>query len=238
MTLSNQRAIILGGSSGVGLATAQALAAAGAAVVVAGRDAEKVRDATAGISGDVRGESVDASDTGRLKEFFAHVGEFDHLVLSLSGAKGGGPFRELDLGALRAGFEAKFWLHVNAAQAALATLRPGGSITFVTAISARFASPGTAGLAAINGALERMVPTLAVELKPLRVNAVSPGVIDTAWWHHVPEAQRRAIFEQSAAQAAVGRIGRPEDVADAILFLLGNTFITGSIIECDGGFRL
>ena len=83
-----------------------------------------------------------------------------------------------------------------------------------------------------------MIPTLAVELRPLRVNAVSPGVIATPWWDRVPENFRNAFFAQSAASAPVGRIGHPEDVAQTIVFLIQNTFVTGSIIDCDGGARL
>ena len=146
--------------------------------------------------------------------------------------------RELDLNELRAGFEAKFWAHIISAQAALPFLRSDGSITFISAISARMANPGTSGLAAINAAIEGLVRPLAVELKPLRVNAVSPGVIDTPWWNRVPESQRQSLFEQSAAQTPAGRIGKPEDVAKAVAFLIDDTFMTGTVLECDGGLRL
>ena len=105
---------------------------------------------------------------------FHRIGCFDHLVLAASGGAGAGRFESLDASALRRGFEAKFWTHWNAVQAALPHLAANGSITFITAASSRLANPGTSGLAAINGALERMVPTLARELAPRRVNAVSP----------------------------------------------------------------
>ena len=130
------------------------------------------------------------------------------------------------------------WPQVAVAQMSLETLRHDGSLTFITAGSARKARPGTVGLAAINGALDTMVPTLAVELRPLRVNAVSPGVIATPWWDRVPENFRNDFFAQSAASAPAGRVGQPEDVAQAIVFLIQNTFVTGSIIDCDGGARL
>lgn len=185
-----------------------------------------------------RAASVDSTSRSVLAAFFLGLGVFDHLVLCVSGGKGAGGFAGLDLDQLRAGFEAKFWAQVETAQASLATLRPGGSITFVTAISARRANPGTVGLAAINGALEAMVPSLALELKPTRVNAVSPGVIDTSWWDRVPAEQRQAIFETSASTAPAGRVGKPEDVAEAILFLVKSSFVTGSVLEVDGGLRL
>ena len=123
-------------------------------------------------------------------------------------------------------------------QAALPQLRQDGSVTMVTAATARAAFPGTAGIAAVNGALETMVAPLAVELGPLRVNAVSPGVIDTHWWDAMPEDQRRAYFESVAAVSPVRRLGNPDDVADAIVFLAGAGFITGTVLECTGGSNL
>jgi NAD(P)-dependent dehydrogenase (short-subunit alcohol dehydrogenase family) len=159
-------------------------------------------------------------------------------VIAVSGAAGSGEFRQLNLAELRHGFEAKFWAHVAIAQASLETLQHDGSLTFITAGSARAALPGTAGLAAINGALHAIVPTLALELRPLRVNAVSPGIIATPWWDRVPEGFRNEIFTQTAASLPVGRVGQPEDVAQAIVFLIQNGFVTGTIIDCDGGGHL
>lgn len=145
--------------------------------------------------------------------------------------------RTLDLRELRRGFEAKFWAHVNAVQAALDTIRPSGSITLVTAISARSAMPGTAGLAAINGALEAMVRPLASELRPLRVNAVSPGVIDTRWWGALAPDDREALFARYSATTPAGRVGTAADVSAAVLLLVENTFMTGTVLEVDGGLR-
>lgn len=238
MDLTQQRVIIIGGTSGVGLATAQSCIDAGAEVIIASRSHKNVEQAHAALGERARSEVMDASSQEDLRHFFQRVGTFDHLVLTLSGGAGGGAFRTLDLSTLRDGFNAKFWGQVQAAQCSLETLRSDGSITFVTAISASAGLPGTAGLAAINGALEAMIKPLASELRPLRVNAVSPGVIDTPWWNGLAAAQREHFFSQSAAQTPVGRVGQPEDVAHAILFLLTNSFMTGSVIECDGGIRL
>lgn len=238
MQLTQQRIIIIGGTSGIGLATAHALVMEGADVVIASRQKEKVDNAVAQIGRNVTGEVVDATSKENLHSFFQRIGPFDHLVLTLSGGEGSGAFRTLDMAALRRGFEAKFWGQVLAAQASLDTLKSNSSITFVTAISARSSRPGIVGLAAINGALEAMVKPLAMELRPLRVNAVSPGVIATPWWDRLPEEQRNAVFAQSASDNPVGRVGQPEDVAQAITFLIGNSFMTGSVIECDGGLRL
>ena len=159
-------------------------------------------------------------------------------MIAVSDAGGAGAFRTLDLAALRQGFEAKFWAHVAVAQASLETLQRDGSLTFITAGSARSAIPETAGLAAIKGALNAMVPSLALELRPLRVNAVSPGAIETPWWDRVPQAFRQAHFARSAATVPVGRVGHPEDVAQALVFLIQDSFMKGTILDCDGGARL
>lgn len=238
MTSTPPTTVILGGSSGIGLAIAQALDASGTRVIITGRDPEKLTAATHTLSEQAHAEAVDALDLNLLQAFYARQPQFDHLVIALSGGAGGGPFRDLDLADLRSGFEAKFWPHVQSAQAALPHLRADGSITFITAVSARMASPGTAGLAAINGAIETMIPTLARELAPLRVNAVSPGVIDTPWWNFLPSDQKNAAFQEYAGRTPVGRVGQPSDVAHAARFLIENTFVTGTVIACDGGLRL
>ena len=238
MDLVNKTVVVIGGSSGVGLAVTQRVAAAGARVIAAARDERKLRAALAERDRNVEGVALDANDRGALDAFFARVGTVDHLVLTLSGGEGAGPFGELDLQALRRGFEAKFWPQLAAAQAGAAVLRPGGSVTFVTAISARIARPGTAGLAAINGALEAMIGSLARELAPSRVNAVSPGVIDTAWWDRMPAAAKAQVFDEQARSLPVGRVGHADDVAHAVQFVLENGFVTGSVIACDGGLHL
>ncbi|BEP33697.1 SDR family oxidoreductase [Variovorax sp. V59] len=238
MALEHQTVAVIGGSSGVGLETVRRLAAAGARVFAAGRDREKVRQATSGLGGSVSAHGVDACDRGALDAFFETTGPIDHLVLTLSGGEGAGEFAQLDLSSLRRGFEAKFWPQLEAAQAGLKVLRKGGSITFVTAISARNALPGTSGLAAINGALEAMVGSLARELGPSRVNAVSPGLVDTPWWNRMPAAAKDELFRQQVELLPVGRVGQPQDVAHAIEFLIGNGYTTGTVIECDGGLRL
>ncbi len=237
-TLEGQRVIILGGTSGIGLAAARMLAEDGAEVVVTGRDPVKLEAALRELGPKARGEAVDSGSLEGLRAFYERQGRFDHLVVSVSEAKGAGAFRELSLDDLRAGFEAKFWPQLASAQLALPTLNPSGSVTFVSAISARRVAVGTSGLAAINGALEAMVPSLALELAPLRVNAVSPGVVNTSWWNWLPEEQKSVAFSQYAEETTVGRIGEPEDLAKAIAYLVDNTFVTGTVLEVDGGLRL
>jgi len=239
MSFDGQRIVVIGASAGIGEATAAAFAAQGAAVVITGRSKDRLDQAAQRIGHPVEVAELDATDRGALDAFFATTGTLDHLILTASpGAVGAGPFASLDEAALRQAFDGKFFAHVKAIQAALPQLRADGSVTIVSAASARAAFPGTTALAAANGALETIVAPLAVELAPLRVNAVSPGVIDTHWWHGMPDDQRRGYFEAVAAVTPVRRIGAPEDVADAIVYLAGAGFVTGTVLECTGGSNL
>lgn len=237
MNLENQRVVIIGGSSGIGLATARIVAAAGANVIIAGRKPDKVDQALATLGGSVSGEVVDATSREETQNFFRRIGPFDHLVLTLAGHEGAGEFRTLDFDMLHRVFETKFWPQLIAAQASLDFLRKDGSLTIVSAVTGHTAFAGASGFAAVNGALEAMVPTLALELQPLRVNAVSPGGIATPFWDDLPDEARETFFAQSAAITPVKRFGRPEDVAQVIALLISDTFLTGTIIDCDGGAR-
>jgi NAD(P)-dependent dehydrogenase (short-subunit alcohol dehydrogenase family) len=230
---SQSKVVIAGGSSGIGLATARLLSET-FQVTVTGRNAARLQSAR---DTNINTAAVDSTDRKTLDTFFKTHGPFHHLVLALSGAKGGGTFADLSLQQLREGFEGKFWPHLETLQAALPHLSSGGSITFITATSATAKLHGTSGLAAINGALEIMVPILGKELKPLRVNAVSPGVVDTAWWDFLPTADKQQAFEYWGTQTLAGRVGKPEDVATAISFLIANTYVTGQVLKCDGGLQ-
>jgi NAD(P)-dependent dehydrogenase (short-subunit alcohol dehydrogenase family) len=226
--------VIVGGASGIGLATAKLFAARRARVTIVGRDREKLARAVRSLGSYGEGEAFDASDRAALDAFFARIGPIDHLILAASAGEGAGSFAALEAGALRRGFEGKFWVHWHAAQSALPHIGEGGSITFVTAASSRKAGPGTSGLAAINGALESLARTLARELAPLRVNAVSPGVVDSPWWADKPAG----MFEAASRSAPLARPGRVEEVAEAIAFLVDNRFVTGVVLDVDGGMHL
>lgn len=229
------RYIIVGGTSGIGLATAKMAISEGHSVLALGRDAGKFEAAQALGA---RTAQLDASDFEATQALFSTEAGFDHLVLCASGSAGSGLFRDLALEDLRKGFEGKFWPQVIGAKAALTTIKSGGSITFVGAISSRAMRSGTSGLAAINAGLEAMIPILASELRPTRVNAVVPGVVDTPWWSRVPESAKKELFEQLAKDVPVGRVGQADDLASAIMLLSTNTFITGTVLDCDGGWKL
>ncbi|NKY27854.1 SDR family oxidoreductase [Nocardia gamkensis] len=232
------RVVIVGGTSGIGLAAARRFASGGHDVVIAGRDAGRLEAALAELGENVTGRTVDARDEAELARFFTELGPIDHVVVTVTGPPGTTPFRELALDHLREHVEGKLLAHTAVVQAALPHLAQRGSITLVSAASAGGSMPTTAALAAVNSAVEAMVPVLAVELAPLRVNAVSPGVIDTEWWSFLPDGARAEVFDSIAAATPVGRVGTADDVAQAIEFLVGNSFTTGIVMRVDGGARL
>jgi NAD(P)-dependent dehydrogenase (short-subunit alcohol dehydrogenase family) len=232
MEFKDKKIVVAGGTSGIGLATARRFYAQGAMVTVTGRDVEKLRSAeTMGLAA----AAVDSRERPALDRFFAEQRVVDHLVIAAGGSKGLGEFATLSLGELREGFDAKFWPHLETLQAALPFLSAGASVTLVTACSSAAKLPGTSGLGAMNGALEIMVPILARELKTIRINAVSPGVVDTPWWNFMPAADKPGAFAQFTANIPAGREAQPEELADAIVFLAGNAYMTGQVVFCDGG---
>ena len=223
------RVVIMGGTSGIGLATAEKLTAAGAEVVVTGRDPDRLAAVGARAA---RAVAVDGTDAEQVAAFFAELGEFDHLVLAFSpGAHALKPLREITAADLQTAFAGKLFGYVTAVQHARVT----GSVTMVSAASARSAFPGTVVLAAVNGSIERLVSPLARELAPVRVNAVSPGVIDTPWWSFLPADAREAQFAGFGAELPVGRVGRADEVADAIVYLINAGFVSSTVLSVDGG---
>lgn len=230
-------ALIIGGTSGVGLATARLLADRGADVHIAGRSQDRLA-AIAASDPNLTGHQVDGAKPAAIGAVLKQIGTIDWLIVTLSGSEGIAPLADLDLAMLRRAFDAKFWGHITSVQAALPHLAADGSITLVSAVSARAGMPGTAGIAAINGAVEALIKPLAVELAPIRVNAVSPGFIDTPWWDGFPDADRDAYFQAAAAALPARHIATAEEIAEVVVLAATNTNTTGTIIEADGGARL
>ena len=214
---SQQHTVIVGGSSGIGLSTARMLLGLGHRVTITGRNASRLTDARNTLSGDIHTLVMDAAVPSELPGAFERIGSFSHLVLALGSSRGAGPFASVSLEDVKAGFEEKVYAHFATAQAAI---------------------PGTAGIGAANAAVAALVPVLAAELRPLRVNAVSPGVIDTPWWDFLPEDDKSSVFADYASKTPVGRTGLPEDITQAITFIISDTFVSGQTIICDGGLRL
>ncbi|MGI8336004.1 SDR family oxidoreductase [Actinomadura scrupuli] len=235
--MSNHTALVVGGTSGIGLATARRLQALGTTVHVVGRGKERLDD-IATTDPAITGHRADGSNRGEITAVVEAIGRIDWLVITLSGSEGPGPIADLDLDMLRRAFDAKFWGHITTIQAALSHLAPTGSITLLGAITARASMPGTAGIAAINGAVEAVVKPLAAELAPIRVNGVSPGLVDTPWWSGLPDDARQAYFTQAAQALPARRIATAEDIAEVVVLAATNANITGTIIETDGGARL
>lgn len=233
-SLEGKKIIIAGGSSGIGLATARLLAGVKASVTVTGRDTGKL-DSIRKRYREIQAVQLDSSDRPALDRFFAGVGKIDHLIISSGGHKGLGSFKDLNLDELKAGFEEKYFSQLQTLQSSLSAIKEDGSIVLTGAITSRAKLPGTSGIGAINGALEIMVPILAKELKPIRINAVSPGAVDTPWWDFLPPDVKKQALEGYAQQIPVGRVAQPEEIADAILFLIENEYMTGCVLECGGG---
>jgi NAD(P)-dependent dehydrogenase (short-subunit alcohol dehydrogenase family) len=236
--MDKRHVAVLGGSAGIGLETARLLAGAGAAVTIGGRDRARLDDAVGKLGDRAQAVVVDAQQAKSLRQFFARTGPVNDLVITVTGRGGIVPAADLADADLPAAFAGKTIAHLQAVALALPTLAEDGSITLVTAGSAQSALPGTAGLAAVNGALEAAIAPLAFELAPRRVNAVSPGVIETGWWDALPDDARQQAFETFAQRALVRRNGQAGDVAQAIAALVENSFITGVALPCDGGLRL
>jgi NAD(P)-dependent dehydrogenase (short-subunit alcohol dehydrogenase family) len=229
--------LVIGGSSGIGLATARQLSALGDAVHIAGRSSERLAGAQSRTPA-LTTHPLDALDGAAVSTLMSSIGGVDRLIITLSGNQGVGSLADLDLKVLREAFEEKFWPVVTALKACVPHLLPTASITLVGAASARSAMPGTAGIGALNAAVEGLIQPLAAELAPIRVNAVSPGYVDTPWWDMVPEPERQSMFEQVAATLPTRRIATADDIAAAIVLLATNPNMTGTIIESDGGGHL
>jgi len=224
--LKGQRVLVVGAGGGIGRASAEAFAAAGAHVVATGRNAAKLD--TVGTEH----VALDFLDNDAVEAFFAAAAPYDHVVIAAAATRSG-PVGGLALDAARASMESKFWGAYRIARAA--KIHDGGSLTFVSGFLSQRPSPTSVLQGAINAALEALARGLALEKAPVRVNAVSPGLIDTPLWAGMAEADREAMFERTAARLPARRVGQPEDIAQAILFVATNPFATGSTVTVDGG---
>lgn len=235
MSLEGTRVVVLGGSSGIGLATAQAAAAAGAGVVIASSRREKMEQALATLPATAAGHVLDLTDRDAVQALFAGLGRFDHLVFTAGESLRLGRLAETDLHEARQFFELRYGGAVLAAKHGGPGIRPGGSITFTSGIAGVRPRAGWAVAASICSAMEGLTRALAVELAPIRVNIVSPGVVRSPLWAELTEADRDALYRQTAASIPVGHVGDPGEIARAYLYLMGQTYGTGQVLTVDGG---
>jgi NAD(P)-dependent dehydrogenase (short-subunit alcohol dehydrogenase family) len=229
-SLQGDRALVIGGTSGIGLAAAQALKAAGAMVTVVSRSGEKVARAKAALS--VEGVVLDASSAADVEAFFASREPWKHVVVSVT-ADGKGPLRGMTMEDAQGSMNAKFWSAFNVAR--FGKFDPEGSLTFVSGQLSKRPRADAVLQGAINAAIEGMARGLALELAPLRVNVVSPGIVATPQHDAIPAAPREAFYKATAERLPARRIGAAEDVAQTILYLACNRFTTGATVRIDGG---
>ncbi|TPL79128.1 SDR family oxidoreductase [Mesorhizobium sp. B2-3-13] len=241
MSISNQKILIVGGGSGMGLALARRCLEAGAEVIIAGRGEDRLRQAreALGNSAALETTTVDITREDQVAALFARIGGLDHIVSTAADIEGA--YRllpELDLAAAQRVVDSKIFGPLLLAKHGAQRLAVPGSMTFVSGIAAYRPAARGSVVAAVNAALEGMVRALAVELAPIRVNAVSPGWVDTEIWAQVAGDRKAETLAAMAERLPVGRIGQPDDIADAIFFLMGNGFTTGTTLHVEGGHRL
>ena len=225
--LKDKGVVVLGGASGIGLATALAAATRGAVVTVTSRNGERVAQAVRRIGGSARGEVVDLENEEETRALCERVGAFDHLVYTAGDELLFSPIAQLDLAAARRAFEVRVFGALGAMKHAAPRIKPGGSIVLTHGIAGARPSAGWAVGAAVCGAMEALTRALAVELAPVRVNAVSPGFVRTPLWNQIPEARREALFREAGSKLLTKRIGEAAEIAEAYCYLMENTFTTG-----------
>ena len=234
-SFENKRVAIAGGSSGIGLAVAEEAASQGADVVIVSSKAERVQEAIQSIGGNVRGEAVDVFDEKSVESFFTNIGAFDHLVFTAGDSLQLHELADTDLKQARHAFELRYWAALAAVKYGSPHIRKSGSIVLTTGVAGRRPHKGWAVAASVCGTIEALTRALAVELAPIRVNAVSPGVVRTNLWQNMSPDEREQLFESVGKRLPVGRVGEAHDIAQAYLFLMQEGFSTGQTVVVDGG---
>ncbi|MFB2599516.1 SDR family oxidoreductase [Herbiconiux sp. P17] len=235
MSLSASTVVVLGGSSGIGFAVARAAVAAGARVVIASSSRDRVGAAVAQLGPAAGGHAVDASDSAALDAFFAAVGPFDHLVYTAAGTLTPVTLADYTVEAARDFFALRLVAALDAVRAALPQLAPSGSITLTSGSAAHRSGAGWVLGAAASGAMISATRALAIELAPIRVNVVAPGVVRSPLWAGLSAAEQEEMYAGVGASVPLGRVAEVEDVAKAYLYAMEQHYATGSEILVDGG---
>lgn len=235
MTLNDKRIIILGGTSGIGLAVAQAAAAEGGRIVLASSNAARVSQALETLPPGAEGRALDLTDAGAVKAFFEAVGPFDHLAYTAGETLRLAPIADADVASARRFFELRYWGAFTAAKWAHRQIRPGGSIVFTSGVAGARPLAGWSVAASICSAMEGLTRALAVELAPVRVNIVSPGVVKTPLWREMSAEARDALYAAEARRLPAGHVAEPQEIAAGYLYLMRQSFVTGQTLAIDGG---
>jgi NAD(P)-dependent dehydrogenase (short-subunit alcohol dehydrogenase family) len=233
--LRDKTVLVVGRGSGLARAVTLLARSEGARVVVAGRDKAKLTDAYSDMADpEISAEVVDMTDDASIEALADRIGPLDHVV-STASARARGKLPELQRDDLRQSFDTKVIGPTMLAKYLAPQINPGGSFVLFSGVHAFKHNVGYLGVGITNGAVDFLTRWLAVELAPIRVNAISPGVIDTGAWDAMGEDGKRDYFEHIAAHNPAGRIGTPDDIAAAVLFAMTNTFMTGMTLKVDGG---
>ncbi|MEU2336138.1 SDR family oxidoreductase [Streptomyces griseoincarnatus] len=233
---SGQRIVIIGAGSAIGRQLARTASDEGAELVLAGPDLGRLKETGGELTGEWRAVQFDITDDDSIARLADEVGPFDHLV-STAAVPANGPLAELDPTAVRRAFAAKVVGPLFIAKSLVGQAREGGSFTFFSGVAAWRPAPERTVMATTNGALAFLVQALAVEIAPLRVNAVSPGIVDSGAWDKLGDA-KPGFLQQIAENNPVRRVGTPQDVVKAVLFAMDNPYVTGTVLHVDGGARL
>ena len=237
--LTDKTAVIIGGTSGMGLRVAELVVAGGGRVVIGSRSQAKVDAAIAKLGRAATGHRIDNTDKASIAGFFAAAPAFDFLFTP-GASYSLGRIDQISDDEAESPFRSKFWGQYWAVKAALPKLAKDGAIVLMSGAASVRPVPGVGASAyvACNAAIEGLARGLAVELAPIRVNAVSPGTTDGTLWRSRPDAVRAAGLQTLCGRAALGRVGTEDEVARTVIFLMENTFITGTTIYADGGYAL
>lgn len=237
MRLLNKKVLVVGGSSGIGLAVAKMAQSEGAQVIIAGRTPEKLEKAKSLIGSEVELVPMDVMEPEAIAKAFEKIGSLDHIFISAQSAATSA-LSETTIEKLGTTLNSKIWGALYVVKQATPHLSNKGSITFISGLAGRRGYANFAVAGASNAGIEAVARNLAVELSPIRVNTVCAGVIDTDMLERVFGDSRDEVVQSIAEKLPVKRIGQPEEVADAVLFLMNNGFATGMTLLLDGGDAL
>jgi len=233
-SLAHKTVVVLGGTSGIGLATAKAAQGEDARVIVTGRSRERLTAAQAKLGSGARTVALDVADEAGTRALFQEIDRVDHIFIT-AGSVALDARLAPDSASLRPALDVRFWGAFNAAKYGAAKMNEGGSITFMSGTTARRPLRGAAVATASCGAVEAFARALAVDLAPIRVNTLQPGYVDTPMLDELLGEARAQIKAEAGARLPVKRIGRPEELADAVLFLMKNGYVNGITLTVDGG---